>query len=265
MSKNRGPLAIVPTYVRADAEVGVTARTLQTLREHEPSLEVVVVDDGSPHAAGCDAICAETERLSMGYYEKDENCGFSETVNVGLREALESGRDAILINADMEFVRPFVQRMVEDKDSQDRPAAVVGGLLLYPSGQIQHGGVFFSFLNRAFDHRFRYGPGGLPEAQAHKVCPVTGALQFIRHGTLAQVGLYDETFRMGFEDVDFCLRVFDAGLECVYDPGVLAIHHESLFRGQRNERLDEWQQASLDRLHEKHAETSLGRFVPPIQ
>ena len=49
---------------------------------------------------------------------------------------------------------------------------------------------------------------------------MTAALQFIRWETLEQVGLYDEGYRLCFEDVDYCLRVFEAGLECIYEPTV---------------------------------------------
>ena len=41
---------------------------------------------------------------------------------------------------------------------------------------------------------------------------MTAALQLIRWETLDQVGLYDEGYRLCFEDVDYCLRVFEAGL-----------------------------------------------------
>ena len=64
------------------------------------------------------------------------------------------------------------------------------------------------------------------------VCPVTGAFQYIRPEVLEQVGLYDPGFRMGCEDVDYCLRVFQAGFACVYEPAIRAIHHESLFRSR---------------------------------
>ena len=52
------------------------------------------------------------------------------------------------------------------------------------------------------------------------ICPVTGAFQYIRPEVLERVGLYDPGFRMACEDVDYDLRVFQAGFECVYEPAV---------------------------------------------
>jgi len=257
-------LNVIPTYVRSEEDLAVVEKTFETLRAQEGSAEVLAVDDHSPARDVMPGLRRAAKRHGVRLHEKDENSGFSRTVNVGLQEALDRGLDAVLVNADIEFKMPFLDAFESTTDSQGRPAAVVGALLLYDSGLIQHAGIYFSFFTRAFDHRFRYGPGSLPEALAPHVCPVTGALQYIRHSTLTRVGLYDETFRMGWEDVDYCLRVFDADLECVYQPTVRAIHHESMFRGERTEKLDEWHQTSIQHLHQKHAKTPLHRFVPPI-
>lgn len=257
-------LAIIPTFVRNDKELDVTITTLQTLRNQEPDVETLVVDDRSPARDLMPQLRKACEDLDVRVHFKDENTGFSTTVNVGLQEALERGLDAILINADIEFLVPILEQFERTTDSQERPAAVVGALLLYPNGLIQHAGVFLSFYSRGFDHKYRYAPGGLPEAHQPAICPVTGALFFIRHSTLEKVGLFDTGFSMAYEDVDYCLRTFEAGLECVYQPAVRAIHHESLFRGQRSDKLDEWHQKSLEFLHTRHGTTPLGRYVMPL-
>ena len=49
---------------------------------------------------------------------------------------------------------------------------------------------------------------------------------------------------MGYEDVDYCLRVFDAGLECVYEPAAWALHHESALRGRLDAKNAAWLQGA---------------------
>ena len=254
-------LAVIPVFVRSEEERDVTIVTLRTLRDQEPDLETLVVDDGSPSRDDWEKIKLFCEDNSIETFEKETNSGFSATVNVGLQRALDEGKDAILLNADMEFTLPFVQKMTETTDSKGRPAAMVGALLTYPNGLVQHGGIFFSLLTRGLDHRFKYAPASLPEVNVKTTCPVTGAMQFIRHSTLETVGLYDEDYLMAFEDVDACIRVFEAGLECVYNPEIKAIHHESFFRSKGK---DEWHQKSLQTLYDKQGSASLGQFVPPI-
>lgn len=257
-------LAVVPTYLSEPGELEVIEVCLRTLRDTAPDAEVLVVDDGSPHRALVDELAGICARLESELVVQPSNEGFSATVNVGLRRALESGQDAVLVNADIEFFESgWLERMVAQPTTDGEGlASVVGALLLYPSGLIQHGGVFFSLLHRVFDHRFRYGPGDLPEAQRAFLCPVTGALQLIRHEALTEVGIYDEEFRLGWEDVDYCLRVFQSGRECVYQPKVRAFHHESLFRGRPSPRTADWQARSWVYFTRKWASVSFAEYVP---
>jgi GT2 family glycosyltransferase len=258
-------LAIVPTYLRAQPELDVLLKCLVSLRSSAPDAQVLVVDDHSPDAALARLAGLAADELGMAFVRKEENSGFAATVNVGLEVARASGADAVLVNADVEFTQAgWLDVMRARRDQHGRPAAVVGARLLYPNGLLQHAGVYFSLLKRSFSHRFLHGPADLPEALVPCRCPVTGALQFIRHEALASVGLYDETFGLGFEDMDYCLRVFAAGLDCIYEPRATAIHHESLFRGSANDRIDGMQWRSAERLREKYLDTDMSAWTPEI-
>lgn len=259
------PLCVVPAYLRAPADLDLLVRCLVSLWSTAPEAGVLVVDDGSPASELVEQAGVAIGELGYELHAKPENEGFSRAVNVGLRRALETGRDAVLVNADVEFIEPgWLDRMVARTDTKGRPAAVVGARLLYPNGCIQHAGVFFSFRARSWWHRCQYAPADLPEAQQPALCPVTGALQLIRHAALEQLGVYDEEFRMGFEDLDFCLRAFESGLECIYEPTVCAVHHESVFRSRRTPRLEAWHAASFQRLRAKWAEADFSPFTPAI-
>ena len=234
-------------------------KTLSSLRE-TANCDVSVVDDGSP-----DPFPQMLLKLCDDYEIDDcvlkvENEGFSKTVNVGLRKALHEKQNAVLVNADIEFFRDKWLFLMEAREE-----AVVGALLLYPNGFIQHAGIFYSVIRREFDHIYRMAPGNLPAAYEERVCPVTGALQFIRLECLQTVGLYDENFRMGYEDVDYAHRVFDSGRVCVYDPRVIAIHHESVFRSQdENGKGKQWFDESLRYLHKKWAGHDFSTYVPTL-
>jgi GT2 family glycosyltransferase len=236
------PLAIIPSFISTPEDRGLLASTIDSIKETAgDDVEILVVDDGSPAPEGIDGLGAEV-------VFKDENTGFSSTVNVGLQRALEEGRNAFLINADIEVL---TKNWVE-------------ALLLYPNGLIQHAGIFFSLLTRTFDHLYKFGPWNLPEALEADVRPVTGAFQFIRHETLTNVGLYDETFKLGWEDVDYCLRVLLSGRECIYQPAVRALHHESVFRGRGSEKVSRWQGESYLRLMTKYQDQSFAGLVPTL-
>lgn len=267
MPADRPTLAVVPVYLREAEELDVVLRCLVSLWTSTDSADTVamIVDDGSPATELVDQLEVAVGELGYMLHRQPENGGFSRAVNVGLQRALDAEADAVLVNADIEFFQHgWLDHMRARLDTQKQPAAVVGARLLYPTGLIQHGGIYFSLLKRDWFHRFHFGPGDLDQAQVPFRCPVTAALQFIRWETLDQVGLYDEGYRMCFEDVDYCLRVFEAGLECIYEPAAAAYHLEKYFRSKPSPTIQQWTEASTQRLWSRWGDTDLSQFIPEV-
>jgi GT2 family glycosyltransferase len=266
VSTVRPALSIIPAFVRTEEELDVLLRCLVSLRTTAPDAEVLLVDDASPARELVAALEIACDELGVAFAENDENSGFSRTVNAGLEVARATGRDAVLVNADVEFLHAgWLDRMRARTDTLGRPAAVVGARLLYPNGLIQHAGIFLSLLKRDWLHRFQFGPADLPEALTPTRCPVTAALQFIRHETLEQIGLYDERYRMCYEDLDYCLRVFEAGLECIYEPTVVATHREKFFRGNKPDpKLQRWMKESTAQMLLRWGDKDQSRWIPEV-
>ena len=113
-------------------------------------------------------------------------------------------------------------------------AGITGGQLLYPDDTIQFGGMVRNGAHpQWFDHRFRGRRADrAPEAQVMQATlAVTGACMYVTRATLDALGELDEGFEMAFEDVDYCLRAWDAGLRVLYVPAASLTHHESKTRG----------------------------------
>jgi GT2 family glycosyltransferase len=262
------PLAVIPSYLSRVEDLNVLIKCLASLRATTTpeQLDIVVVDDGSPARTVVKALEERCKTLGVELILREENVGFSRTVNVGLRRALNEGRDAILINADLETPWPGWLELMQQQRSPDgeQLASIVGGLLLYGNGLIQFAGTAFSFLNRSFFHRYQFGPGDLPEAQVAIAGPVTGAFQFIRHECLQEIGIYDEKFQMSFEDVDMCIRAWKSGRAVVYQPAIRALHHESFFRGRGDPKVRLWEAESWQYFCEKWANENFAAFIPDL-
>ncbi len=261
------PLVVIPTYLSESGDQDVVIETFKSIRRTvSDTVEIMVVDDCSPRQDLVDLLAAYLFDEDNGYVtidRREKNEGFSRTVNVGLRKALEEGRDAVLMNADIVMRTPgWVKRCKQTTDPNGDPAAVVGALLTYPTGLIQHAGIYFSMLTRTFDHMYKFGPQNLKEALEKRAVPVTGAFQYIRHETLEEIGLYDEEFRMAHEDVDYCIRVMEAGKFCVYNPNIRAVHYEQMFRGRGSKKIAEWTTQSWLYFCTKWGKTSFGHLVP---
>ena len=117
--------------------------------------------------------------------------------------------------------------------SVDRRAGVAGAKLLYPDNRIQYAGTIRNAqAPEWFDHRYRgkpadWGPADVPGP----TLAATGACMYIRRDALDAIGLLDEAYGMGYEDVDYGLRAWQAGYEVAYVPSSRLYHHESATRG----------------------------------
>ena len=225
--RNWRPVAVViPTYGPPDlvaAAVRSIRRTTSARR-----VRVIVCDDGSApeHVAGLRAI--EGIELVTG-----DNAGFAANCNRGLR-LVRPDEDAVLLNSDVIAQRGWLEVLQHAARKANGPrVGVTGGKLLYPDHTIQFGGTIRNpGAPEWFDHRFRFKPADFPAANVMQpVLGVTGACMYITRETLDDVGLLDEAYGMAFEDVDYCLRVWESGRRVIYAPAAELTHFESKTRG----------------------------------
>jgi GT2 family glycosyltransferase len=248
-------LGVMPVYIKDEKTEHLTRAAVNSFFQCTPGVRLIAIDDGSPNREAIEALSKKVPVITK------PNEGFAKTVNVGLRTALENDEGALLINADIHFIE---RRWAEWMCNTD--ADIVGAKLLYPNhGLVQHAGIYYSAYTRLFSHIGRFAPADTPELNVERECPVTGALQLIKHSALEKLGLYDEGFQFGFEDVDYCIRAKQAGLKVVYQPKAIALHHESAFRGPKppdwiKERMDQ----SWNYFQEKHAGTDIASIVPTL-
>lgn len=253
------PLLIIPTYIVSKDHGELLYKCIKSLR-NTVDAPTIIVDDCSPNQEQLDIILDHFSiDKNIEVVKKEQNEGFSTTVNIGLKKALDNKQDAVLVNSDIEFIDDKWLNNILKTD-----ADIVGARLLYPNRTIQHAGIYFSIIKRTFDHRYQGAPHNLPEALKPCKCPVTGALQYLSHDVLSDVGLYDEEFRLGFEDVDYMIRAIQAGHKSIYNPSVLAMHHESAFRKNPSEKHHNWQQESFKTLSLKHQEVDFRGIAPTM-
>jgi GT2 family glycosyltransferase len=263
------PLTIIPSYLTDASDAAALEKCLRSIRVTAgDTTDILVLDDGSPSRDLMDDVERLQDEVAFELQRKPESSGFAKTVNVGLQRCLDEGRDAVLVNADVELIDPaWLDTMLSQPRLYGQgEASVVGGLLLYPTGRIQHAGVYLSKLRSRpgrpwFDHIWRDAPADLPEARLPRLCPVTGALLFVRLECLLSVGILDESFPMGSEDIDYCLRVLRDGRECVYQPKVRAYVADGAFASRRAPKSPPPSRPS-ERLWEKHGGETIEELVP---
>ncbi|MEH6951364.1 glycosyltransferase family 2 protein [Nitrobacter sp. NHB1] len=143
-----------------------------------------------------------------------------------------------LLNNDIEASSDdWLEEMLTRLSEPD--VGAVGALLTWPGGVVQHGGVVLGInfsVAHAFTDRFSDDPGFLDQLLvAHECSAVTAACLATRRSDYLAVGGMDEArFAVAFNDVDYCLRLREAGKRIVLTPHAKLVHAESVSRGSDN-------------------------------
>ncbi len=222
---------IIPNYCTALHHISMVEQTVRSIAQYEPELlsRTYIVDDGSPLPNKYELLSEISSEHGCKLAFKKANTGYSSTVNHGLKHLFLKGCNvALTLNSDCELVSPF-QRQLQQIFNFDARISVVGGRLLYPNGKIQSAGQTVPKAGGVIEHSKHEKPGDTPLSGTPRyVHSVTGAMQFFR----MDAGLYDESFPMAYEDVEFCLRQWNTGRRVFYQPQIQAIHREGGTRGR---------------------------------
>jgi GT2 family glycosyltransferase len=186
-------------------------------------------------------------------YFDDRPYNFSKTNNWAAQQA---GGDLLcFLNDDTEVITADWLSTMTGHVLRDRVGAV-GALLLYPNGRIQHAGVVLgaggvgAHLYRSVPRETRgYHDRALVDQE---VSCVTAACVLVRREAFSSIGGFDEKFAVAFNDVDFCLRLEEAGWRIVWTPSAQLYHRESSSLGRHDtaEGQSQWK-AEWDLIHRR--------------
>lgn len=174
----------------------------------------------------------------MVFHVIDDGHNWPTATNIGLKKA---NRDVILCDDDIELLPDTFK----DFDDYYDKADMFGFKLLYPNRTIQHAGGFF------VGH---YGQ----HSQEDKFCTsrycdhITTSLCYIKKHVFEKIGYMAEDYPgEQFEDVDFTIRMKNAGFKKLYIPNK-AIHHESATKKQTVKDFNKKMNLNYDELVRRH-------------
>jgi O-antigen biosynthesis protein len=198
-----------------------------------PNYEIIVVDNGSddPEALCYFESLGQDARIRV--LRDDNPFNYSALNNSAVAQA--RGELVALINNDIEVISPeWLSEMVSL--ALQPGVGAVGAKLYYPDDTLQHGGVVLGIAGvagHANKHAQRpaYGYFGRT-CLIGSYSAVTAACMVVRKSIYQEVGgLNEKDLTIAFNDIDFCLRVGEAGYRIVWTPYAELYHHESATRG----------------------------------
>lgn len=197
--------------------------------------EIIVIENNS------------TDPATFAYYEKakqrydglkvvtypEKGFNFSGINNFGRKTA--AGDYLLLLNNDVEVRNGDWLTELLRQCAHKGGAAICGAMLYYPDETLQHAGVITGlggYAGHSHKYKQKGGSGYLFRiATVQDFSAVTGACLLVKASVYDEVGGLDEQFAVAFNDVDFCLRVRDAGCRIAWTPYAELTHYESKSRG----------------------------------
>lgn len=196
-----------------------SAECLESLRKTTyPNFEVIVVDNGS----GGDDVSLLKQRFgdSIRLIVNDKNAGFAGGCNIGIKDALARGADyVVLLNNDTVVAPDFIEGLVRVAQSDERVGIAGGKVFCYELPEL----IWFAggIINYRTGRTPIRGSGEADKGQFDEIVRVdwiSGCFMFISRDVLQAVGMLDERFFFGWEDVDLCVRAARKGFKVLFVP-----------------------------------------------
>lgn len=212
-----------------------------------PDYEIILVDNGSDDPGALAYFDELAQRMGVRVLRDDSPFNYSALNNRAV--AVASGDVVGLINNDVEVISPdWLSEMIGIVLQPG--VGAVGARLWYPDKTLQHAGVLLGVGADIAAHAHRGLHEGEPgyfgrAALTQSFSAVTAACLIVRKDLYQQVGGLDEVnLHVAYNDVDFCLKLIEAGYRNVWTPHAELFHHES---ATRSSDLAPSQRARFDR------------------
>ncbi len=215
------------------------------------NFEIIIVDNGSTD---------ETREFFKSFQELEnfkiisnkENLGFAKASNLGA--SLSKAPYILFLNNDTVVSKGAIDELycsLTAEDAKSSGVAASGPLLLYPDRKIQSAGIMFE---RRLIPNVLSGVDvtGCKNSDAKNIIylrnfnALTAACLLVKKDIFYDVGGFDENYINGYEDVDLCLKLREAGNKLIFNPKSIVFHFEKKTYGRNKYDID-----NINRFHRK--------------
>lgn len=191
-----------------------------------PMLDVIVVDNNSQD---CTVETVSSKYPQVQVLAAHENLGYASGNNLGMQTAIDRGCDLFfLVNNDTRVSPDCVSNLV--KAIENNPSAGAVGPMVYTFEGLRR----ISSAGGKFDWRyanaFNVGAGEIDIGQypARPVDFINGCGLMVTHTAVDRAGMLDPKYFMYWEEIDWCMRIQQAGFKILFEPRAHMQHKATL-------------------------------------
>lgn len=199
-------------------------------RTHYRPYEILVIDNESSDSETIDYLNSISHRVVR--FNTPAGFNFAEITNFAVDHV--STEYFLLLNNDTEIISPdWLDEMMGYARLPE--VGAVGAKLIYGDRRIQHAGVIMG-VHGLTGHACQPLPNDQAPLEyaltARNYVAVTAACMLTRKSIFTEVGGFNaRDLGVGWNDVDYCLRLHERGYRIVMNPHALLYHYESQSRG----------------------------------
>jgi GT2 family glycosyltransferase len=214
------------------------------LKSDYNNFELIIVDNNSTDKS-IDIVESKTNDARISIIRSNKNLGFAAGNNLGAQYA--KGNYLVLLNVDTVVDARWLTELISVIEYDDTIGAAQPKILaLDDKVTYDSAGDYIDY----FGHSFRRGGAWDEKDQGqydtvHDIFSARGAALVTRKEIVENIGLFDESFFMTNEDIDFCWRVRLYGKRVVFVPKSIVYHTGSGITSQETAILNNYDMHAL--------------------
>ena len=191
-----------------------------------PFTKIIILDQASTDGSGekLQQLYENDNQVHIVHNEK--NYGFAAGINIGIKKALDMGAEMVfIVNNDTIVDKDCIQHLYEVLLS-DPLAGATGPAIMYYSNpeKIWQAGGFFNKLKMGTSVPAKGKMLSEISKSVSGVSFLTGCALLFPAKTFDKVGLFDQSYFLYSDDVDYCLRIKNAGMNMYFVPTAKVWH-----------------------------------------
>lgn len=249
MKKNKYELAVIIVNYNTRELTENCIKSVFNADHPKEGLQVVVVDNGSRDDSLAMLRAYAKKHHNLVLVENKKNLGFAKGNNVGVTAS--DAKYLLFLNSDTVIRRYSLVKPLKYLKTHPKVGAITIKLYLkdgtidydnhrgYPTPWTaisKFSGLSKIFPKSAFFNAYHLGYQKLDKI--HQIPVAAGSWLMMPTRLFLDIGMWDEEYFHGGEDIDLCYKINEAGYKIIYYPKVSTLHLRGATSGIRKENMD---------------------------